>query len=97
MLSNNKPFSAACERNKVPILRYLRQWLQSGDQVLEIGSGTGQHGVYFAAELPHIHWQCTDRRENMLGLQQWIDEAALKNVNDPQVSNDNYNSLLLTP
>jgi cyclopropane fatty-acyl-phospholipid synthase-like methyltransferase len=25
--------------------------------VLEIGSGTGQHAVYFAARLPHVSWQ----------------------------------------
>ena len=44
-----KPFSAACERNREPILAVLRRVLPSSGRVLEIGSGTGQHAVYFGA------------------------------------------------
>jgi len=81
--TNDKPFSTACERNKAPILEYLRQWLTPGDSVLEIGSGTGQHGVFFASQLPHIVWQCTEQAASLAGLQQWIDEAQLKNLPAP--------------
>lgn len=82
-IPHNKPFSPACARNKAPILHYLRKWLGHGDHVLEIGSGTGEHGVYFAKQLAHIHWQCTDRCENLVGLQQWIPAATLANLSDP--------------
>jgi hypothetical protein len=41
------PFSEACERNKQPILAVLRAAFAGKSQVLEIGSGTGQHAVHF--------------------------------------------------
>ena len=55
------PCSEACERNKAPILEVLRIALAERSQVLEIGSGTGQHAVHFAAHLPHLDWQPTER------------------------------------
>ena len=45
---NVKPYSAACERNREPILAVLQVAFAHAHQVLEIGSGTGQHAVYFA-------------------------------------------------
>jgi cyclopropane fatty-acyl-phospholipid synthase-like methyltransferase len=47
----------ACERNKAPILEVLRTEFAATRAVLEIGSGTGQHAVHFAAHLPHLSWQ----------------------------------------
>ena len=55
------PFSAACERNKDPILEVLRVRFADRTQVLEIGSGTGQHAVYFARELGHLSWHPTEQ------------------------------------
>jgi SAM-dependent methyltransferase len=55
------PFSEACERNKEPILEALRTHFANRSQVLEIGSGTGQHAVYFAAHLTHLTWHPTER------------------------------------
>jgi SAM-dependent methyltransferase len=57
------PFSEACERNKEPILAVLREVFAGTSDVLEIGSGTGQHAVHFARLLPWLAWQPTDRRE----------------------------------
>ncbi|HEU4529725.1 MAG TPA: DUF938 domain-containing protein [Steroidobacteraceae bacterium] len=62
------PFSAACERNKEPILAVLRVALEASNRVLEIGSGTGQHAVHFARNLPHLVWQPTDRSDYLPGL-----------------------------
>jgi len=45
--------SEACERNKDPILEVLRSEFAASRSVLEVGSGTGQHAVHFAAHLPH--------------------------------------------
>lgn len=52
--------SQACLRNQGPILDVLRDLIQGPARVLEIASGTGQHGAYFAAHLPQLHWQPTD-------------------------------------
>lgn len=62
------PFSEACERNKDPILRVLRGALAHCHQVLEIGSGTGQHAVHFAQHLPQLRWQPSETAENLAGL-----------------------------
>ncbi|HMN43096.1 MAG TPA: DUF938 domain-containing protein [Povalibacter sp.] len=78
-----KPHSEACERNKGPILDVLKSWFLRPGTVLEIGSGTGQHAVHFAAHLPHLMWSATDREENLDGIRQWIDEAALPNLRGP--------------
>ncbi|HET9483949.1 MAG TPA: DUF938 domain-containing protein [Xanthomonadales bacterium] len=78
-----KPFSAACERNRDPILAVLREAFADRRRVLEIGSGTGQHAVHFAAAMPHLSWQCADRGENLPGIALWLDEAALPNTPPP--------------
>ena len=54
-------FSAACERNQEPILVRLEPLLAAAHCALEIGSGTGQHAVYFARRLPWLAWQPTER------------------------------------
>jgi Protein of unknown function (DUF938) len=78
-----KPYSQACENNKAPILAVLRRTLTDEVTVWEIGSGTGQHAVHFAAGLPHVFWQPTDLSPNLAGMSLWIDEAALGNLLPP--------------
>ena len=51
--------------------------------MLEVGSGTGQHAVYFGAALPHLHWQTADVAEYHPGISAWLQEAALPNVVPP--------------
>ena len=81
----SKPHSDACERNRDPILAVLREYFVDRRRVLEIGSGTGQHAVHFAAALPQLIWQTSDREENLPGIQAWLDEAALPNTPAPLV------------
>lgn len=80
-----KPNAPATERNRDPILAVLRDELREATSVLEIGSGTGQHAVYFAAELPHLRWQTSDRRENIDGIQRWVSDGGAKNALAPVV------------
>ena len=81
----NKPFSQSCENNKTPILAVLRQVFIQPVTVWEIGSGSGQHACYFASQLPHLVWQPTDLEENMSGINAWLEEAQLANLNQPRV------------
>ncbi len=78
-----KPFSESCVQNRAPILAVLRALFAERSQVLEIGSGTGQHAVYFGAELPHLQWQTADVPQQHPGIQAWLDAAALPNVLPP--------------
>jgi cyclopropane fatty-acyl-phospholipid synthase-like methyltransferase len=66
------PFSEACERNKLPILEVLRGRFADRQHVLEIGSGTGQHAVYFAAALPHVAWHPTEQLAYLSDLAQRV-------------------------
>ena len=79
----DKPFAPACERNREPILEVLREAFAPCTRVLEIGSGTGQHAVHFAAAMPWLVWQCSDRAEHLPGIGAWLDEAALPNTPAP--------------
>lgn len=78
-----KPHAAACDRNQEPILAVLRRHFADRQQVLEIGSGTGQHAVHFAAALPHLSWQTSDVEENLPGIALWVEEAQLANLPPP--------------
>ncbi|UGB37809.1 DUF938 domain-containing protein [Frateuria soli] len=79
----DKPFAPACERNREPILGVLREVFAQCTRVLEIGSGTGQHAVHFAAAMPWLDWQCSDRAEYLPGIRAWLDEAGLPNTPAP--------------
>jgi cyclopropane fatty-acyl-phospholipid synthase-like methyltransferase len=78
-----KQFSAACERNREPILALLREAFSASHRVLEIGSGTGQHAAYFAAHLPHLIWQTSDLPQNHPSILAWQQETALPNLLPP--------------
>lgn len=78
-----KPTAPSCEKNREPILEVLREHFADRRHVLEIGSGTGQHAIFFAEHLPHLRWQTSDRAENLPGITAWLQEAALPNTSLP--------------
>ncbi len=75
-----KPFAESCEQNKHPILTVLREEFAQASEILEIGSGTGQHAVFFANALPHLHWQTSDCTGNHPGILTWLNEDGGDNV-----------------
>jgi SAM-dependent methyltransferase len=79
----NKPYSDACDQNKTPILAVIAPLFREVSRVLEVGSGTGQHAVHFAAALPHLIWQTSDVPANLPGIRLWLAEAALPNLPPP--------------
>jgi len=78
-----KPYASAPARNAAPILGVLRHELRDRSTVFEIGSGTGQHAVTFAAALPGITWQTSDLVQSHDGIATWIEEAGHGNVLPP--------------
>lgn len=90
---SNKPFSQSCEENKHVILQAIQALLSEKYTLLEVGSGTGQHAVFFAEKMPHLLWQTSDLTESHDGIQQWLAEAALENILAPlplNVSEDTW-------
>lgn len=79
----NKPHSQSCDNNKQPILEKLKPLLTPYQNVVEIGSGTGQHAIHFANALPNLTWQTTDLPINHSGIKQWINDSGLSNINPP--------------
>lgn len=78
-----KPFSQSSENNKDYILNVLKEAFQDTNSVLEIGSGTGQHAVHFARNLPHLNWQPSDIEINLPGIGLWLYESELPNIKEP--------------
>ena len=83
MRDAGKPYAPACERNQGPILEVLRRVFADAGDVIEIGSGTGQHAVWFAAGLPHLTWRTSDLPDSHAGINAWIDDAGVDNVERP--------------
>jgi cyclopropane fatty-acyl-phospholipid synthase-like methyltransferase len=79
----NKPYSESCEQNRAPILAVIKPLLKDKQSVLEIGSGTGQHAVYFSQQMPHIIWQPSDQAQYLEGINLWLQEAQLVNLQVP--------------
>jgi len=78
-----KPYSESCDQNKTVILDIIKPLLVNKKLVLEIGSGTGQHAVYFAQEMPHLEWQTSDQIQYHQGIKAWLAEASLNNIKQP--------------
>jgi hypothetical protein len=79
----DKPFSQACENNKQPILEVLKRVLADKTNLLEIGSGTGQHAAYFAPRLRHLEWHTSDMPDKHLGIAAWLEEVKVNNLHQP--------------
>ena len=56
---DNRLFFSATQRNRVCIGDVLSRIIKKGS-VLEIGSGSGEHGVVFQKRFPEIIWQTSD-------------------------------------
>ena len=79
------PHSDACDRNKGPILSVLREAFANCKHVLEIGSGTGQHAVHFAVEMPWLVWQPSEVADAMPALRKRIFNEGPSNLRAPVV------------
>ncbi|HWE79839.1 MAG TPA: DUF938 domain-containing protein [Pseudolabrys sp.] len=76
----------AFHRNHEPIWQALAPFLTTkAGAVLELGSGTGQHVVTFAARTPALTWHPSDLQESHLAsIEAWRAYSGLANVAPPQ-------------
>lgn len=71
----------ATRRNRDPILSVLRRAVPDRGVVLEIGSGTGEHVVYFARQIPELRWQPSDSDPRSLeSIAAWSAAAGTANL-----------------
>ncbi len=80
-----KPFAESCVQNQQVILDVLKKLFIEPAEVLELGSGTGQHAVFFAEHLPHLRWQPSDLADQHAGMQMWLDEVEHDRIKAPLV------------
>ena len=57
---DNRLFFPATQRNKDSIGNVIAKIIKSNGSILEIGSGSGEHGVVFQKRFPGIIWQTSD-------------------------------------
>lgn len=77
------PIAPAATRNTAPLLGVLRHELSTARSIFEIGSGTGQHAVAFAAMRPDATWQTSDLGEQCEGIRRQIEASGLHNLPAP--------------
>lgn len=76
-----RQFAPATERNREAILAVLKNCLLRGSHVLEVASGTGEHAVFMAGQLPEVIWQPSDREPGALeSIEAWRLHSRLENV-----------------
>jgi len=99
-MKTNRPYSESCDQNREPIFEVIQPLLTNKGKdkktVLEVGSGTGQHAVYFAQKMPHLVWQTSDQQVYHDGIKLWLDDAGLDNTPPPialNVSADSWPEL----
>ena len=84
MTDRQRQFTSAADRNREPILEVLKRILPDRGTILEIGSGTGQHAVFFAPQLKPSIWQPSD--PNPLArdsIRAWCDQFPSDNLRPP--------------
>ena len=81
---DNRLFFPATKRNRESIREVLSTILLKRGFILEIGSGSGEHGVVFQKWFPEIIWQASDPELiHRNSISSWIDHEEL-NFKMPQ-------------
>jgi len=75
-------FASASERNKQPIFEQLLRLLPAAASVLEIGSGWGQHAVYFAGHVPAWKWRPSEHPQALPELQSMLNTHDHGNIRE---------------
>ncbi|MFW2372444.1 MAG: DUF938 domain-containing protein [Gammaproteobacteria bacterium] len=79
-----RPYAESCEQNQQVILQILQQVFTNPGRVLEIGSGTGQHVLFFSNHMPHLSWQPTDIVSQLEAIRMWMEDADHDRIQSPR-------------
>ncbi|MFO0724273.1 MAG: DUF938 domain-containing protein [Myxococcota bacterium] len=83
-MQDRRRISEEATHNRRHLLGVLKRALRGGGLVLEIGSGSGEHAVYFAGRHPKLLWQPSDPDPiQRASIEDWISHEKIKNVRPP--------------
>ena len=86
MMNDPRQYAPATLRNRDFILGILRDVLPTKGVILEVASGSGEHVVYFARNLPSLVFQPSDREpEALQSVAAWVKATRVTNVRAPMV------------
>ena len=96
---DGRRFAPATARNREPLFEVLRGILPAKGLVLEIGSGTGEHAVFLAQQLPGLVFQPSDPDpEGRESIAAWIRHAGAANVLPPlELDSEHFSAADLGP
>lgn len=82
--ADGRRFSPSAARNREAICQVLKMWLPGGARVLEIASGTGEHGAFFIREIEALSWTYSDIDPESLASQRaWRSLSASVRLDGP--------------
>ena len=74
----NRLFFPATKRNSACIGDVLSKIIKRNGSILEIGSGSGEHGVVFQKRFPEVMWQTSDPKlVHRKSISSWIEHENL--------------------
>ena len=86
---DNRLFFSATQRNRDCIGDVLSRIIKKNCSILEIGSGSGEHGVFFQKRFPEIIWQTSDPDLlNRKSIISWIEYEELSREMPPPLDLD---------
>ena len=81
MILDNRLFFSATQRNRDCIGDVLSRIIKKKGSILEIGSGSGEHGVFFQKRFPEIIWQTSDPElVHIKSISSWIKYEKLNKI-----------------
>ena len=85
-IADPRRHAPAVQRNRAAILAVLTPRLTRAHRLLEVASGSGEHAVWLAERLPHLHWLPSDPDEAARrSIAAWIQHSAVGNVAPPRL------------
>jgi hypothetical protein len=81
---DRRRYAPATERNREPILAVLQQVLPPTGTILEISSGTGEHGIFMAPQLAPRYWLPSDPHPDArASISAWQQSTPCDNIYPP--------------